>query len=371
MTVYRRKTNDGKFRWHYRVKIRLPDGARPRISGTPSLNTRAAAVAAERAHIDRVVNPRPEHAKRPPTVAAFFEHYMTTHVAANNKQSTRIAKDSMFKVHILPVFGGKRLDEITTASVEAFKADRLAGSEKPKRRKVSPKTVNNLLTALGKLLRYAAECEILDKLPRIRFVKVLASPFDFLDYDEYERVVEAARMDETTRAAVLLGGDAGLRLGEIRALQWGDLDLKAGRVLVQRTDYRGHLGSPKGGRIRRVPMTTRLKEALKAIRHLKGEWVFSDKKGERWTRCEADTLLRKARARAGLRKIGWHALRHTFCSHLAMRGAPVRTIQELAGHASITTTMRYMHLTETAVEDAIRLLGGSPRQTLAADTSSR
>jgi integrase len=49
-------------------------------------------------------------------------------------------------------------------------------------------------------------------------------------------------------------------------------------------------------------------------------------------------------------------LRHTFCSHLAMRGAPARAIQELAGHADLTTTQRYMHLSPAAVENAIRLL---------------
>ena len=49
-------------------------------------------------------------------------------------------------------------------------------------------------------------------------------------------------------------------------------------------------------------------------------------------------------------------LRHTFCSHLAMRGAPARAIQELAGHRELSTTQRYMHLSPTAVESAIRLL---------------
>jgi hypothetical protein len=49
-------------------------------------------------------------------------------------------------------------------------------------------------------------------------------------------------------------------------------------------------------------------------------------------------------------------LRHTFCSHLAIKGAPACAIQELAGHADLTTTERYMHLSPAATEDAIRLL---------------
>jgi site-specific recombinase XerD len=67
-------------------------------------------------------------------------------------------------------------------------------------------------------------------------------------------------------------------------------------------------------------------------------------------------VLRHAHKRAMLRAFGWHVMRHTFCSHLAMRGVPVRTIQELAGHASITATMRYMHLTQSAVDEAVHVL---------------
>jgi site-specific recombinase XerD len=60
--------------------------------------------------------------------------------------------------------------------------------------------------------------------------------------------------------------------------------------------------------------------------------------------------------RAGLRLVRSHMLRHTFCSHLAMRGAPPKAIQELAGHATLTMTMRYMHLAPAVLRRAIDLL---------------
>jgi site-specific recombinase XerD len=65
--------------------------------------------------------------------------------------------------------------------------------------------------------------------------------------------------------------------------------------------------------------------------------------------------MRRAGRRANV-KPGVHILRHTFCSHLAMRGAPARAIQELAGHQDLETTQRYMHLSPAALEAAILLL---------------
>ncbi len=74
------------------------------------------------------------------------------------------------------------------------------------------------------------------------------------------------------------------------------------------------------------------------------------------TRDRGMKAVRSAQRLAGLRQAGVHLLRHTFCSHLAMKGAPTRAIQELAGHADLSTTQRYMQLSPAATEDAIRLL---------------
>ena len=66
--------------------------------------------------------------------------------------------------------------------------------------------------------------------------------------------------------------------------------------------------------------------------------------------------VRRAARSAGLAQQGVHVLRHTFCSHLSMRGAPVAAIQALAGHADLSTTQRYMHLSPAAFEGTIGLL---------------
>ena len=72
-------------------------------------------------------------------------------------------------------------------------------------------------------------------------------------------------------------------------------------------------------------------------------------------------MMRRVARKANVRP-GVHILRHTFCSHLAMQGAPARAIQELAGHQDLATTQRYMHLSPAALDAAIRLLD-RPRPT--------
>ena len=109
-------------------------------------------------------------------------------------------------------------------------------------------------------------------------------------------------------------------------------------------------------------MTERLAAALHAHRHLRGKRVLVRANGESLTMKIVQDHVARSAHRAGVRP-GVHILRHTFCSHLAMRGAPARAIQELAGHKDLKTTLRYMHLSPTAVEDAIRLLDASRTST--------
>jgi integrase len=289
-----------------------------------------------------------------PTFKAFAEEFMSSYVKANNKQSVQQEKRCIFDHHLLPAFGETRLDQVREREIEGFKAALIDKG-------LSAKRAKNILAVLSKMLRYAREVRVLKEIPYIRMPKVPPRSMDFLTDDEYGRLYSAATSERDRVAMLLLAGDAGLRKGEILALEWGDLDLGAGAILVTRSVWHDnssdeHVDSPKGGRMRKVPMTHRLRQALLAHRHLRGRRVFCTVDGTGLTPGQLEVVLRVLCNRARMRQIGWHVLRHTFGSHLAQRGASPKAIQELMGHSDIVTTMRYMHLAPAHHREAIALL---------------
>jgi len=231
----------------------------------------------------------------------------------------------IIRVHLAPALGTKRLDAIVNEEVQRLK-HRLLDK--------APKTVNNILTVLNVLLKTAVEWNVIERVPcTIRLLPVTKGSTKFYDFDEFERLVAAANMsDSRAYIVVLLAGEAGLRLGEMVALEWDDVDFVKRQLCVQRSAWKGQIASPKGGRLRYVPLTTRLVGALQDHRHLRGPLVLYQDDGSPLTEGVVQGFVRRTAQRAGLTNNGPHMLRHTFCSHLAMRGAPATAIQELAGH---------------------------------------
>ena len=119
-----------------------------------------------------------------------------------------------------------------------------------------------MLTVLNTLLKNAVEWDVIDRMPcAIRLLPSPKSSAAFHDFDEFERLVEAATLDSNAYLIVLLGGEAGLRCGEMMALEWSDVDLSKRQLCIQRSDWKGHVTVPKGGRLRYVPLTARLTAA--------------------------------------------------------------------------------------------------------------
>jgi integrase len=152
----------------------------------------------------------------------------------------------------------------------------------------------------------------------------------------------------------------GMRRGEIFGLHWDDVDLVARTITVRRSAFRGKVDSPKNGKARTIPTTARLTEALKAHRAatmMKGELVFPGSNGKiARHQNQVDRPLHGALKRAGLRRIKFHELRHSFASQLVSAGRQIKEVQELLGHATIQMTMRYAHLAPERMRDAVDVL---------------
>jgi integrase len=284
-----------------------------------------------------------------PTFREFGHEFLETYAAVHNKPSEQFNKRAMLRAHLLPRLGHLRIDRIGMREVEALKAALL-------QRGLAAKSVNNIVALLGRMLRYAVEVGVLGVAPRTRLLRVPQQPFDFLAFAEYARLLDAARAEPEGYAAILFAGDTGARMGELLALTWDDVDLKAGTVRISRSDWMGQVTGTKTGRVRTVPLTQRLRKALAAHRHLRGPRVFSRDDGAPWTKEVLRALLPRVCRAAGLRRMRWHSLRHTFASHLAMTGAHPREIQELGGWSTLGMVERYTHLTPARLRGAVERL---------------
>jgi integrase len=337
--------------WEVDITTRLPDGSRRREQCKAPVSSKTAAFRwgedRERHLLQHGV---PQPRKEVPTLDAFAPRFVDGYARANRQKASGVAaKEMIVRVHLAPALGARRLDGILNEDVQRLKHRLL---EK------APKTVNNILTVLNVLLKKAVEWDVIERMPcTIKLLPVARRSTRFYDFDEFERLVEAAKeTDPRAYLLVLMSGEAGLRLGEMVALEWTDIDFVKRQVCVQRSAWKGQVASPKGGRLRYVPLTVRLTGALREHRHLRGPLILYQDDGTPLTEGQVQGLVRRAARRAGLFNNGPHMLRHTFCSHLAMLGAPPRAIQELAGHQDLTTTQRYMHLSPAALGTAVQLL---------------
>jgi integrase len=338
---------DTESRWRYRKVVRRPDGSTIRISGTPALNTKAAAEDAERAHIGRTLAPVATPAALPvsPPFDAYADAWLSTYpVAEGNRPTTIAVRESHIRLHLRPFFRSLPLTSITSERVSQLVAGLLSGGT------LTPRTVRAITGTLRRMLQSAVEWGKLAALPKFPRQRVPKAKWDFLTKEEAAALLRAVPLKDY--AKVLFALKTGARLGEQMAIRWEDIDLVRRKVHIRRNmGKHGTAGETKTGKDRTLPMTPALCAALKEA------WVLAGGGGEvpRYSLIFTENgaplkhdhflhMLEKYLTAAGLRRLRWHDLRHTFASHLAMAGVPLKQIQEWLGHSSIITTMMYAHL---------------------------
>jgi integrase len=261
MGAYKRKYKDPETglvttedQWRYRKLVILPDGRRERVTGTPSINTKAAAVAAEKAHVARVLDPK--KAASDLTFAAYWSSRWLPAFGKKGAASTIETRNNVFETHLKAAIGSVQL-----GAINKEKIDRLVAALEAK--ELAVRTVRNCLNVLRRALRDAVEWDLLPALPRFPRLKLPQTHFDWYRLPEIGQLLAAAR-DVRDRALLHLACVTGLRAGEILALKWGDIDETARVVRVSRSRTRGATKSTKSGRHRSIPLTADLLRDLLA-----------------------------------------------------------------------------------------------------------
>lgn len=322
------------------------DGRRERVRKVSPVQSRAGAEEYERRLRTNLLTTGFLHG--PMTYQEIWSAYMKWCETAY-RPSHCTHKQYLYDKHIADVLGD-------VAGVKRSHLEKLTATLRPKN--LSVKSINNILSIVRASLHWAKKGELIDHVPNIQLLKNTAPGADdvlFLSDEHYAQLV--SRLNGDLLIVTLLGGDAGLRKGEILGLEWQDVLWSNGTIRVRRSVNGKEVVVPKSGKARSVPMTGRLQSHLEGSKQDEGR-VLRD-----WTPEKMRWWEHKMYDRAGLTvpKQPLHVLRHTFCSRLAAAGVPAPVIQQLAGHSTILTTQRYMHLAPKTLRDAIVRLNNAAR----------
>jgi integrase/recombinase XerD len=237
---------------------------------------------------------------------------------------------------------------------------RLRAGEPPASKRFAPASVARALVALRSFYRFALGEELIDHDPTatVGSPKRPRSIPKAISLEQVERLLESPG-DEPLglrdRAILETLYGSGLRISELVGLDVDDVDLKGGNVLVR---------SGKGGKGRRVPLGRVARHAVeryvtgvrpdlakRAARSARGA-LFLNARGQRLSRQGCWKILKGYAGMAGLeRQVSPHTLRHSFATHMLDAGADIRVVQELLGHASLSTTQVYTLVSDTQLRE--------------------
>jgi len=302
--------------------------------------------------------------KKAPSFEDYSERWLKTHVRPHLKPSTIESYQSILECRLRPRFGSVAVDRITRDAVKDYLAELVAGDE------LSRNTVRNILATFRAMLGQAVEDGLIPANPVQRLGRQTRGARDprrveFLTASEVESFLRAAEGLRPERYPLFLAAvRAGLRQGELIALEWDDIQFGESEedsnryTLVRHNFTCGQFTTPKSHKPRRVDLNWELRQALVELRDRRmleafgrGEekipaLVFpSQTGGPLDSRNVYHRDFLPCLKAAGLRRVTFHALRHTFASLLIQAGASLAYVKEQLGHSSIQVTVdTYGHL---------------------------
>lgn len=259
---------------------------------------------------------------------------------------------SMYKHHLAHRFARIKLSQISPVDLENLKTDMVAAGK-------SPQTVKHVLTLVSRIYNKMNDLGLWhgeNPVKRVKKPQFDSARIRFLSRSEADTLLaDLAKRNMQVHDIALLSIHTGMRLGEIRALRWGSVDMNERIIHIIAS---GEEDTTKNFTSRDTYMSDDIFEMLKKYERAAGEFVFVNQYGEQLK--EAPTTFKRAVNRmfnVGItdrrQRVTFHTLRHTFASWLALQGTPILTIRDLMGHKTLAMTERYAKLIPDARKSAI------------------
>jgi len=272
------------------------------------------------------------------------------------KYSTQKLYPHLLRRHLLPVFGDRPLCDIRRVDIQRFV------TEKMTRQNLSWQTAVHLRNLMSGTLERAVEWGYLEANPARR---IKAPPMQrrrktiVLTRERLATLLQV--LQEPVKTLAITAAMTGLRIGEVLALRWKNVDFERNIIQVREAVYEGNLSSPKSkSSIRDIPMGPSVQRLLSECRKAApaDAFVFASRNG---TPLDSHNLLgrvlKPACKRAGLPLISWHSFRHTHATLLSDLGESLKTAQAQLGHARLSTTAEiYTHVVPASQRAAVEKL---------------
>lgn len=275
------------------------------------------------------------------------------------KPRTLLRYESLLRFHIIPLLGEEEIDNLKPRDIQLWIAKLKQCKNNRKEQLLSPSSINSMIAVLKMMFNYALDFEIITNNPISR-IKMLPKrniennkAFTREEQIKIENYIERINNDEYFPYILTLY--TGLRLGELCALLWKDINLKSSTISINKTVYRlpnednkwvYKIDTPKSSNSNRdIPIPTFLRNKLAELKKTKKSIYFMTKNDgsrldDKLLVARYKSLLKKAK----VRYLSFHSLRHTFATRALESGIDIKTLSEILGHSNVSTTLNiYTH----------------------------